>query len=512
MHSLRTQLTLGAVLLLVVTVSAVGYMLIIHQRNVLTAEIRGKAVLQGRNIALTSEKFLLRPDPEFDLFPMIQRLVESGSPVSSVVVVDDQGVVYGHHDLLEISKVYAPDVDRYRTVELASLRRGESLLENDAEYLFVTPVSSMDQKLGNVYLTYSKRDLHANLRMAFLITLAVSLGVLTIGMVLSFVYFRHISRPMKVLLEGVETLDGDTSQVRIDMPTRNEFAVLADAFNAMSVRIDEARRTQAARERMQRELELAREIQHSLLPGVIASPDGYDIGHYYQAAQEVGGDYVDVVCLDDDRLAIAMGDVSGKGVQGLVVMAMVKTLFQQLAPRAQDTRAIICDLNSALHGSIKANMFVTFVAAVFDARTGVMTITNAGHNPVMVYRAESDTVEQIRLSGPPLGAFGAIHFNDLVEARDLQLAPGDAAMVYTDGLNESRNANGDLYTIGRLAETLRRCADGRASEIVDKVVTATAEFRAGVSQADDVTLFVLKSIAGTADLAPQDRELTEAKR
>jgi serine phosphatase RsbU (regulator of sigma subunit) len=492
-HSLRTQLTLGATFLLALTVTAVGYMLIVHQRNVLTMEIKGKVVLQGRNIALTSEKFLLRPDPEFDLFPMIQRLVGSGSPVASVVVVDNDGVVVGHQDLLEMSKVYSPKLALYRKSEDASLRSDETLYEDEDEYLFVTPVTSLDQKLGEVYLSYSKRDLHANVNKAILITLAVSLGVLLIGVTLSFVFFRHIAHPMQVLLDGVEALDGDTSQVKIDMPTRNEFAILADAFNAMSDRIDDARRAQAVRERMQRELELAREIQHSLLPGRVDSPRGYEIDHYYEAANEVGGDYVDVIPLDDDRLAIAQGDVSGKGVQGLVVMAMVKTLFQQLAPRAQDTRAIVCELNAALYGSIKSNMFVTFVTAIFDARTGALSISNAGHNPVLVYRADTDTVENIRLGGPPLGAFGALHFNDHVEEREIRLNAGDAALIYTDGVNESRNRAGELYSIPRVVDMLRACSSETAHSIVQGIVHDTAEFREGVPQSDDLTLLVLKA-------------------
>jgi sigma-B regulation protein RsbU (phosphoserine phosphatase) len=418
-------------------------------------------------------------------------------------------VIYGHQDLLEIGAVYSPALDRYSASEQMALRESEHFYQNHQEYVFVTPIYGLDRVIGRVYLTYSKGDLHANVRKGFLITLAVSLGALAIGLLLSFAYFRHISRPMDVLLAGVESLDGDRSDVRIHMDTRNEFAILADAFNAMSERIDDARRTYAARERMRREFELAREIQHSLLPDALASPRGYEIDHYYQAAHEVGGDYVDVVPLDDDRMAIAMGDVSGKGIQGLVVMAMVKTLFQQLAPRCEDTRAIICDLNAALYGNIKANMFVTFVSAIFDARTGVMTISNAGHNPVLVYRKNSGTVDQIRMGGPPLGAFGAMHFNELIEMQEVELKPGDAALIYTDGINESRNPHGQLYTIPRVAEVLRGYAADGARAIVNGIIGETTEFRQGVPQNDDVTLLVVKA---PADVPAPEFETSEAER
>jgi serine phosphatase RsbU (regulator of sigma subunit) len=189
-------------------------------------------------------------------------------------------------------------------------------------------------------------------------------------------------------------------------------------------------------------------------------------------------------------------------------MAMVKTLFQQLAPRSEDPGAIICEINAALYGSIKSNMFVTFVVAIFDASTGSMTISNAGHNPTMIYRAKDETVEQFRLGGPPLGAFGSMHFNDLVEVRDVQLHPGDAALLYTDGVNESRNPGGELYSIPRIVQTLRSHASGGARAIVNGIVGETTEFRQGVPQGDDVTLLVIRA---PSEVPAQALETSEAR-
>jgi len=506
MHSLRTQLTLGAVILLGATVASLSYLLIKHQRTVLTAEIENKVVLQGRNIALTSQKFLLRPDPEFDLYPMIQRLLDGGSAISSVVIVDENGVVQGHPDLRQVDKRYNPDLSAYEAASAGGIRSDEALYEDENEFVFVTPIVSVERRTGSVYLTYSKRDLKENLARAFRISLSVSLGILAIGVVLSLFFFRHISRPLERMLDAVRSIDGDNPAVYMSIPAHNEFALLAHAFNDMSRRIVDAQRALSVRERMQRELELAREIQHSLLPHKITPPRGYDIDHFYQAAYEVGGDYVDAVALDEHRFAIAMGDVSGKGVQGLVVMAMVKTLFQQLAPRSGSAREIIRDLNAALYGNIKRNMFVTFVVAIFDAQSGRMFISNAGHNPCLLYNHRLRTVERIRLGGPPLGAFGQLHFDDLIEEREIVVGVDDAVVFYTDGINESRDPEGHQFSIAGIESTLHRHRLGTASEMVHGIVDAAAEFRTGAAQPDDVTLLVLKR--GSRVREPEPSEVT----
>jgi serine phosphatase RsbU (regulator of sigma subunit) len=483
------------VLLLGVTVTAVGYFLILHQQNVLTAEMEKTVILQGRNIALSSQKPLLRDDPEFELFPLVTRIRESTPRVASIVIVDEEGVVQGHQDLLKVSTQYAPELGSLDMTQPASLKVGESLYQDDNTYLFITPVVSAERDIGAVYLGYSKQDLYAGIQNAFRITLLVSLVALLLGVVVSFVFFRHISRPMKIMLDGVHSLGGGNLETRIEMPTRNEFHILADAFNDMSQRISTGQDELISKERVERELELAREIQLFLLPQKQTPPPGFEISHYYKSASEVGGDYVDVIPLDGDRVALAMADVSGKGVPGLVVMAMVKALLQELVVSSDSPRTIVRSLNRALQGNIKTNMFVTFFIGILDAHAGRLTMSNAGHNPLIIYSREMRTTRMLRMSGPPLGPFDPDTFDTMVETYDVDMRAGDLVIQYTDGLNESRNTGGDQFGIPGIVSLAESHASLGAESLVQELVEAEARFRGQRDQFDDITLLALSALS-----------------
>jgi sigma-B regulation protein RsbU (phosphoserine phosphatase) len=360
----------------------------------------------------------------------------------------------------------------------------------------VTPVLSANQVVGTVHLTYSKADLHAGVRMAFRLTLAVSLGVLTLGIALSFIFFRHISRPMQVMLDGVQSLGEGRLEARITMPTRNEFSILADAFNEMSERIAAGQRELIAKERMDRELELARGIQQSLLPRSVAAPRGYEIGHYCRSANEVGGDYVDLIPVGRDRIALAMADVSGKGVPGLVVMAMVKTLLQELVRASAPPVDIVRRLNRTLQGSVQNNMFVTFFVGVLDGESGRVTMSNAGHNPVLIFNGESGACRRLKLAGPPLGLFPPDVFDAQVKSYDVRLGPGDLLLQYTDGLNESRDPLGAQFGIDRVMRILEERSCRGATALVDGLVAEEARFRGGQDQFDDITILAVNARVG----------------
>jgi serine phosphatase RsbU (regulator of sigma subunit) len=495
LRSLRTQLLGGAVILLCLSVAAVGYFLILHQEHILTDEMQKTIILQGRNIAQSAEKSLLHADPEFELYPLVTRLIEDNRRITSITIVDANGRIQGNEDLVMISKSFTPDLAPYAPAAAAFLRPDESLFQNSDEYLLATPVVSTDRAVGTVYLTYSKADLHAGVRAALRLTLSISLGVLLLGIAGSFVFFRHISRPLRAMLDGVRRVGEGDLESRISMPTRNEFSILADAFNDMSHRIAVSQRELIAKERMDHELELAREIQQSLLPGAVSAPAGFEVGHYYRSANEVGGDYVDLVPAGADRIALAMADVSGKGVPGLVVMAMVKTLLQELVRASTPPVDVVRGLNRALQGSIHNNMFVTFFIAILDGRTGRVTMSNAGHNAALFFDGASGACRALKMAGPPLGLFAPEAFDGLVETHELEMRPGDTILQYTDGLNESPGAAGTQFGVERIVRTIERRSRSGATALVDALVEEEARFRGDNDQFDDITLLALRAHA-----------------
>jgi serine phosphatase RsbU (regulator of sigma subunit) len=514
-HSLRTQLWLGSLLLLGLTVSSISYFLIVNEEKTMTRDLEKMIVLQGRNVALSSQKALLHADPEIELYPLVTRILERQESVLSVTVTDSDEIIQGDRDVVNVGKPFRHDTGGYdpaRSNVVGMLRADEELLVDDDSYFFRTPVLSQDKAIGNVFLTYSKQELQANIAEGFRITLTVSAAALVLGLLFALFFFQRISRSMKVMISGVNTLAGGDLDVKINMPGRNEFGVLAHAFNDMAFRIAAAQKEHIVKERMDRELEIARDIQHTLLPEDVRAPEGYEIGHFYDSAMEVGGDYLDVVRVDDSKVGLVMADVSGKGVPGLVVMAMVKIMVQNLVAKETPPKEIVRKLNSALLGNIRRNMFVTFFVAILDGKSGSVVFSNAGHNPVVIYNHGTRRARFFKMEGPPMGTFPDHLFADHLKEYRIDLEPGDMLLQYTDGLNESMNESGEQFSLDRILSVANEHGNEGAEPLVGRLVRAEATFRGSAPQSDDLTLLAVSMKTGATGRPRENADVSKAEK
>ena len=493
-NSLRTQLWLGALVLLGLTVSGVSYSLIVGEKKTLTRELEKLVILQGRNVALSSPKALLHADPEIELFPLVTRILERQPDVLSVTVTDAEGIIQGDREVVNVGRSFKLDISGHRPAASAAIRMlgdAEKLYVNDDSYVFQTPVLSQDKPIGNVFLTYSKQELHDNIKRGIRITITVSAVSLLLGLVLALFFFRRISQPMNVLMTGVNTMAKGNLDVNINMPVKNEFRVLAQAFNEMSFRIAAAQKEHVVKERMDRELEIARDVQHTLLPVEVYTPPGFQIGHHYASATEVGGDYLDVIRVGESKVGLVMADVSGKGVPGLVIMAMVKIMVQNLVAKGTPPKEIVRKLNSALLGNIRRNMFVTFFVAILDSESGTVVFSNAGHNPAVIFNHQTLRARFFKMEGPPMGTFPDHVFAEHLHEYRIDLDSGDMLLQYTDGLNESMNENGEQFTLDRILDIVDEHACEGAESLVGRLVRAEAAFRGSAPQSDDLTLLAV---------------------
>jgi sigma-B regulation protein RsbU (phosphoserine phosphatase) len=506
-HSLRTQLCAGAVLLLGVTVASISYFLIDYEKTMLRDEIQKAVVLQGRNIALGSEKALLRSDPEFELFPLVKTLMETTPSVESVVITDAEGVIYGHSELQQVSRKYEESLAGFGPAASKALAPKEKLSERDDAFALTTPVASLDRTIGYVHMSYSKDEFNRSIRRAIAITLVLAAVALALGTALSLVLFRRISEPMARLMEGVQRIGAGDLRTKIKLRTRNEFRTLAESFNDMADRIARAQEELVVKERMQKELEIAREIQSTLIPKRIVQPDGYEVAMYYESATEVGGDYIDVIPAGHDRVVFVLADVSGKGVPGMVVMGMLKIMVHTLVARGIGPAELLRELNLTVKKTLKPNMFVTFFIARLNTTTGELVYSNAGHNPLVVYDRDRKKSHLHKMVGPPLGIFPQDAFAKMITEYRLHLEPGMLVLQYTDGVNESANGAGELFGIENVLSVCDACAVQGASALVPSLARAELGFRKGAPQADDIAVLAVgaKVGAGTAAHAEQKR-------
>lgn len=282
---------------------------------------------------------------------------------------------------------------------------------------------------------------------------------------------------------GVIQLDTMDQRQRFQ---KDDLDVLASVASQAAIAIDNAQMHEVAlkQQAVARDLELAHKVQRGLLPHAPPTVPGYHFFEMYESANQVGGDYYDYIELGDGRVAVVLGDVSGKGVSAALVMAKLSGEVRfdlAIAPTAADAMARI---NNSFCRSGWEDRFVTFVVAILDPAKHELTIANAGHMAPLL-RTSAGEVKTIgeEIAGLPLGVMAGYEY----EQTTCQLAAGDLVTLYTDGISEAMNEAGDLYTIERLEQQLKQAPEA-VEEIGRKILADVKQFVGTRAQSDDMCL------------------------
>ncbi len=256
-----------------------------------------------------------------------------------------------------------------------------------------------------------------------------------------------------------------------------------------AVRVAQLVRQQEAeaqeRERIEHELQVARLIQHTLLPKTLPERPGWQLAAYYQPAREVGGDFYDFIELPDNKLGIVVGDVTDKGVPAALVMATTRSMMRSAAQRIDSPGEVLEQVNEALCPDIPTNMFVTCLYAVLDTSTGQLRYANAGHD--LPYHRHGDDASEMRATGMPLGLMEGMAY----EEKETVLEPGDTLLLYSDGLVEAHSRTGDMFGFPRTRDLIGSFSK-KADELIDFLLTQLSHFTGpGWEQEDDITLVTI---------------------
>jgi len=262
--------------------------------------------------------------------------------------------------------------------------------------------------------------------------------------------------------------------------------------------IDNARLTErmVAQERMRRELALAAEVQQRLLPSCAPQGMAMELAGFCEPARGVGGDYYDFINFDNHQLGLAIADVAGKGMAAALLMSTVQATLRSLTarngshvPAKYELASIVGKLNRLLFNTTNGEHYVTFFYATFDQTTQCLTYVNAGHNPPLYLQADSNSeFRELTSGGLVAGAFEHAAY----EQETVQMKANDLLFLYTDGLSEALNVEGEEFGAGRIMETLKAIASLSADQIRDVVARRVKDWCAGMSLYDDLTFVVMK--------------------
>ena len=308
----------------------------------------------------------------------------------------------------------------------------------------------------------------------------IVLLLVVVAVIVNVVFLRMAARPLRQLVDTVRQIGEGKLGVRAEPFKSEEFDYLADAINSMSSALAETE------QRRRLEMDRARGIQEQLLPGEVQAP-GLTFAHLYQPAEDVAGDYCDMLLLPDGACLVCIADVVGHGVPAALSAAMLKAYLQDAAEHHTDPGEILRFLNYRLAVISQTDNFATMCIAVVDSDRETLHYASAGHEYGLLLKANGH-VSELPSTGLVLGIIKDTDWT----TETLHVGPGDRLLLVTDGVTEAMNPEGELFGRQRLAGVFETCKDIDIREAVKQIGHVVAEYCAGRAQTDDITLLALE--------------------
>lgn len=271
--------------------------------------------------------------------------------------------------------------------------------------------------------------------------------------------------------------------------TEEHLNILTTLASVASIRVENATllEERMERERMERELELATEIQQRFQPSAPPILEGYEFQGISFPCYEIGGDYYDFIPSCDDKMIVALGDVSGKGTAAALLMSSLHAAIHAQVSAKNSLYETVCSVNRYLAENTPANRFVTLFIGEIDPETNELTYVNAGHNPPLVGSADGE-IKTLDSGGLPLGLMGIADY----EVGKVTLEPGDVLVVYSDGVSEATNPLDEEFGMDRLKNAVKSNIKSSASGIRDRIESTLSAFTENSPANDDITMVIVK--------------------
>ncbi len=498
-RSIRLEFSVYVSAIILVLMAVTGYVITDRYVDTVTRSVVDKLLVQARSYSGTAGKLIIAangPDALL-LNNACKKLVADNPDAYWAGISDVDGTFLAHTDLKQV--IAGKKLGEFGLPEHEyTLRSSEAFeLQGDTIYISV-PIKENNIRVGDLAIASSAAPIHAARVVSITTVSSITLLMLLIGLPLTMVILHRKLRPVTVITDSLKQVAVDDLRIEIPVKTRNEFGYLAETLQAMGDKLNAAQHELVEKERMARDLEIAREIQSSILPTEYPSASSFEFHGMYQSAKEVGGDYYDFLELPNGRFGFLVADVSGKSLPGMLVMLMTRDLVRKVTQSVTAPADVLRELNRELVPNIRKGMFVTMFYGQLDQETGTFEFASAGHNPLIHLTGES-TVTLLKTKGYPLGMMPDNTFAERIEAGRLVLTAGDYLVQYTDGINEAHNSGREEYGMERLVGSIREGSFQNAEALVTSMVDEHARFVGDTQQFDDITLVVMKWLGQSAD-------------
>ena len=343
-----------------------------------------------------------------------------------------------------------------------------------------------------------------------LLVAALLFDVYVIAALMAVFMIVGLSRAVNRLSKATTAVRAGDFGVRIPVKRRDQIGDLQRSFNEMAAHLQSSVAAAAQKEILEKELQIARNVQTSLIPSNLPAGEGIEFATLFEPSAAIGGDYFDVLRLTETEIAVVIADVSGHGLSTGLRMAMLKAALLILIEETRDPEEILRRLDSVVRNN-DGRTFVTATLAIVDLARGTLRLTNAGHPPTYLIRGRQ--VQEIMLPGSPLGGLGQTYGKATVP-----MEPGDLVVWLSDGLIEAADGDSEPFGYDRVVETLAAGRAGQnATDVRDRLLSAIGRHVGNLPPDDDRTLVVMRyrssgALTGEMPLADITAALAEARR
>lgn len=519
--SIKSQIVFATSLIIIVILGTASYFVIDQKVKEINQDIFNKAVsfaelTHERVISNYESNYKSKAYAHFDR--ELADIYRLNTDIIGLEVVNYSGdKLYSSDSFKDKTSVSAQETERiqavYPSVKTKKDGRIVYLEKTDDKIRFtnfngrdVRPIGSSEQIL-DVYFPFRDQNnslrsysIHYKVSYAALnskiretvtnISIIAIFGII-IALYIGGIVAGRITAPIKKLTEGASKIGRGDLKTRIQVKSKSEVGKLANTFNQMAKDLEESTKAKIEKEKLTRELELAGEIQMELLPKEFPTISNLDIAASLVSAEEVGGDCYDFIKIDEDKLLLYIGDVTGHGVPAGLVSAINNALVPAFLDQYKETSDLIIHLNKILKQKTRPNVFMTMVMAVWSIQNSDIRFTQSGHDPILHFKSTDKTIKELNSGGMALGMIEDL--SKIAKTETVSVEANDILVFYTDGIPEAWKNEKENYGMDRFKESIKKhSALTTAQEIHDGIISDVRIFMGDYPQADDITLIVVK--------------------
>ncbi len=498
MFTLRVKFSVYTFLIMLVIIA--GSYLFIDNRTTknIHQHLHDMVEALSKTIADQAGGYILNRRAEVEFDDLARSYLRANPELKRLVLLDSTGSILADtRDIRNLLKKYEPpdgvDPDIFDTPQTYRTEEGE------LHYL-IQPIIDRGKNFGQVHISYSSRQLSESINKARRKVILLTIIGLAFGIGGIYLLSNYFVTPIVRITERVRKFSSGDIETELPLEGMEEYFEISKALNEMMTRLRRDHENIIEREKVAKEIEVAGQIQKTLLPEKLPGVPGLKLDAYYRAASRISGDLYDVFKIDENNYCLLVADVSGKGIPASLIMSVLRTVIRIMAVGKTRAHTILNAVNDYIKNDIPAGIFITIFLGVYNAETKKLNFVSAGHNPLIYCGKNEENIKVINPPGIPLGLplQGDITFADKLRPLTLDIHENDTLFIYSDGITEAMDRTGKKYGMEKLLRVFEETVANNSRltpEEISRMVLDDIDRHCGLAaQADDITFITICSV------------------